>query len=174
MMNHIIGGWNYGMKTFFHTGTPFSVTNSRIAGRLAPSTGGTILAALVSTPSTLTCGPGAVDTPCLSTSNFASTSAQNNFGNLPRNSFRAPGYVDTDVTLYKSFALWSETSQLRIGAQMYNVFNHPNFAPPVANVAAGGFGTLFSTVDAPTSPYGAFQGSAVSGRVIALTGRISF
>jgi hypothetical protein len=123
---------------------------------------------------TASCGQAAVDTPCLTANEFATATTQKNFGNQPRNSYRGPGYVDTDATLYKTFSLWSETSQLKIGTQAYNLFNHPNFAPPGDNVAVGGFGTITSTVSAPTSPYGAFQGSAVSGRVVALTGRITF
>ncbi len=96
---------------FYHTGAPFSVINSRIPARLSASTGGTILADSI-TPFTATCGPSAVDTPCLSASQFATSTTQNNFGNQPRNSFRGPGYVDTDATLYKCFRLWSEDSRL--------------------------------------------------------------
>jgi Carboxypeptidase regulatory-like domain/TonB-dependent Receptor Plug Domain/TonB dependent receptor len=173
-MKHAVAGWNFGTKIFYHTGAPFSVYNSRIPGRLSASTGGTILAQAINPGLTATCGPSAVDTPCLSTSQFASVSAQNNFGNQPRNSYRGPGYVDTDATLYKSFRLWSEASRITVGAQAYNIFNHPNFAAPSSNLAVGGFGSLYSTVDAPTSPYGSFQGSAVSGRVLALTGKITF
>jgi hypothetical protein len=170
----MLGGWNLGTKVFFHTGTPFSVIDSRLPGRLSPSTGSTILASAMNPGLTAACGAAAVDAPCLTTSEFAAAASQTNFGNQPRNSYRAPGYVDTDATLYKTFPLWNEASLLKIGAQAYNLFNHPNFAAPGDNVAVSGFGTITSTVSAPTSPYGAFEGSAVSGRVLALTGRITF
>jgi len=52
------------------------------------------------------------------------------------------------------------------GANFYNVFNHPNFANPVNGISSGQFGTIQSTVVPPTSPYGKFVGSAVSGRLI--------
>lgn len=61
-----------------------------------------------------------------------------------------------------------------VGAQAFNLLNHPNFASPHGNLAVPGFGTISSTVSAPTSPYGSFQGSAVSGRVMVLTGRFQF
>jgi outer membrane receptor protein involved in Fe transport len=172
-MKYALGGWNFGTKIYYHTGAPFSVINSRIPARLSASTGGTILADSI-TPFTVTCGPSAVDTPCLSVSQFATSTTQKDFGNQPRNSFRGPGYVDTDATLYKGFRLWSEGSRLLVGATASNLFNHPNFAAPNSNVALGGVGTITSTVSAPTSPYGSFQGSAVSGRVLVLTGKITF
>jgi hypothetical protein len=53
-----------------------------------------------------------------------------------------------------------------IGANFFNILNHPNFDLPVNNLASGVFGIIQNTVSAPTSAYGSFQGSAVSGRVI--------
>jgi len=75
--------------------------------------------------------------------------------------------------LYKNFAI-GEKVHFALGAQAYNLFNHPNFANPGGNIAGGGLGSITSTVSAPTSPYGSFQGSAVSGRVMVLSGRFSF
>jgi hypothetical protein len=60
-----------------------------------------------------------------------------------------------------------------VGAQFANLFNHPNFASPNSDVATG-VGSITSTVGAPSSPYGSFQGSAVSGRVIVLTAGLHF
>ena len=55
-----------------------------------------------------------------------------------------------------------------LAADAYNVFNHPNFANPTPNAASGLFGFITSTVSEPNSPYGNFQGAAVSGRVLQL------
>jgi hypothetical protein len=67
------------------------------------------------------------------------------------------------------------SAQLKVGAQVFNVFNHTNFAAPQndASLAGEGFGTINSDVVAPTSPYGAF-GSPGSGRVMVVTGRLNF
>jgi hypothetical protein len=173
-LKYALGGWNFGTKIFYHTGAPFSVFNSRIPARLSASTGGTVLVDAINPGQRATCGPSAVDTPCITPSLFSTSTTQKDFGNQPRNTYRGPGYVDTDASLYKSFRLWSEQSRLTVGATAGNIFNHPNFAAPSSNVALGGLGLLFSTVSAPTSPYGSFQGSAVSGRVLVLTGKISF
>ena len=175
VLKNALGGWTLGSKVFYHTGFPFSVINSSLPGRLSPSTGGNVLASLTNLSSNRVCGPSAVDTPCLLASSFATTTTQTNFGNIPRNFFRAPGYVDTDATIYKDFALGTERAHMMVGMQVYNLFNHPNFGPPGINAAVPQqLGVLNSTVTAPTSPYGSFQGSAVSGRVVALTGRFTF
>ena len=56
-------------------------------------------------------------------------SAQNcQFGNLGRNALRGPDFVWSDFYLTKWFKI-SERIKLRIEGQLFNVFNHPNFAP---------------------------------------------
>jgi outer membrane receptor protein involved in Fe transport len=172
-VNGVLGGWALSGKIFARTGTPFSVINSRIAGRLSPSVGGNVLAALLNPSVNTSCGHSAVDTPCFAASSFATTTSQTSFGNLPRNSFRAPGYTDVDASLYKTIAI-HERAKFILGASAFNLMNHPNFGSPAFNAAVGGLGLISNTVTAPTSPYGAFQGSAVSGRVLVLTGKFQF
>jgi hypothetical protein len=62
----------------------------------------------------------------------------------------------------------SETMKLSLGAQFYNLFNHPNFDQPIGDFGqvGAGFGQIQQTVTGPTSVYGSFVGSAVSGRII--------
>jgi hypothetical protein len=58
---------------------------------------------------------------------------------------------------------------------MYNVFNHPNFGNPFHDLAAGSLaGMAYTTVEPPTSPYGAFVGAAASGRIIQLHANLNF
>ena len=122
---------------------------------------------------TRNCGSGAVDTSCFKDSQFVAAGKETGFGNIPRNFFRGPGYFDIDTSIYKNFSI-RERARFMIGASAFNLLNHPNFASPHGNLAVPGFGTISSTVSAPTSPYGAFQGSAVSGRVMVLTGKFQF
>jgi outer membrane receptor protein involved in Fe transport len=171
--NTILGGWSVSGKIFARSGTPFSVLNSRIPGALSASVGGNVLATLLDPNIQTSCGHANIDTPCFSTSQFATLKTQTNFGNLPRNAFRAPGYTDVDTSVYKTIAI-HERAKFIVGASAFNVMNHPNFGSPASNVAVGGLGLISSTVTAPTSPYGAFQGSAVSGRVLVLTGKFQF
>ena len=90
------------------------------------------------------------------------------------NSFRGPSFVDTDFTITKDIA-YKEKYKLKFGATAYNVLNHPNFAAPNNSVTTGSFGKITSTVvSSPSSLYGNGQGSAPSGRVLALTGAFRF
>lgn len=54
------------------------------------------------------------------------------------------------------------------------MLNHANFDLPSNNIPAGNFGQIQSTVGPPTSAYGSFQGSAVSGRVIQTQVKFTF
>ncbi len=165
-------GWTLASKFYFRTGTPFSVIDSQLAGQVSPAINATILATSVG-PVSLSCGSGAVDTPCLSSSSFVASGSETGFGNLGRNIFRGPGYQDIDTSIYKNFTV-GESVKLMLGASAYNLLNHPNFADPNGNIASPSFGFIQNVVSPPTSPYGAFQGSGVSGRVIVLTGRLNF
>jgi hypothetical protein len=74
----------------------------------------------------------------------------------------------------KSFRI-KERLKFTVGATAANLVNHPNFQNPNANIAnPTGFGSISSTAIQPTSAYGSFQGSAVSGRVLVITGRLNF
>jgi hypothetical protein len=173
-LNYILGGWTLSSKFYMRTGTPFSVVDSELAGDLGGSSiGGTMLATFTGSHLNANCGRSAVDTPCLDLSQFVPTGQETNFGNLARNSIYAPGYHDIDTTLYKRFA-FGERAYLQVGASAYNLFNHPQFAAPGHNVAGGGFGLITGTVTPPTSAYGAFQGSAVSGRIMVLNAKFNF
>lgn len=172
LVTKILGGWSASGKLYAHSGFPFGVYNSSISGQLSPSSGGgTVLAALLDPKIRFSCGRSAVDTPCFTASEFATTATQTNFGNLPRNAFRGSGFFDLDLSLYKAIAI-RERMRLTLGASAYNLLNHPNFAHPQNDVAFGGLGLITSTLSAPTGPYGFFTNS--SARVLVVTGKFAF
>ena len=51
------------------------------------------------------------------------------FGNAGRNILRGPGFAQFDLSLQKSFPL-REGMKIAVGAEAYNLLNHPNFAIP--------------------------------------------
>ena len=55
--------------------------------------------------------------------------APGQFGNAGRNILRGPGFAQVDLALQKGFQL-TEGTKLTVGAEAYNLFNHPNFAVP--------------------------------------------
>jgi hypothetical protein len=67
-----------------------------------------------------------------------------------------------------------EQGRISFGITAFNVFNHPNFDQPVADVADPSFGTIVSTVNAPTSIFGAFLGADASPRLLQTQIRLTF
>lgn len=175
MVETLAGGWQMSGTLFYRTGLPFSVIDSLtpnlIGNALGANTSGTILAQPI-TNVARNCGASAINTPCMNVNQFIGAGSETGFSTTNKNSFRGPGYFNTDFSVLKTFAL-SERLHFSLGANFFNVLNHPNFANPVGDVA-GQLGSIISTVVPPTSPYGAFVGSAVSGREIQITGRITF
>jgi len=54
-------------------------------------------------------------------------------GDLGRNALRAFGAWQWDFAAHRDFAI-RESLKLQFRAEMFNVLNHPNFAPPVSNI----------------------------------------
>ena len=169
-----LGGWSIGGTFMAHSGYPFTVTHSSLRAQLTRNTSG--LATLAVPLDWLGGTQGSCNSPdvaCLKTSQFIARAKQTDFGNLARNSFRGPGYFDTDLTVNKTITA-KERLKVVVGANLFNVLNHPNFDLPVAGASSGIFGQIISTVGPASSAYGAFQGSAVSGRIVVLNTKISF
>ena len=51
------------------------------------------------------------------------------FGTAGRNSLRGPGFAEFDLAVRKVFHLPKET-EIAVGAEAFNLTNHPNFAVP--------------------------------------------
>jgi len=75
--------------------------------------------------------------------------------------------------LKKSFRL-NERFSFTLGANAYNILNHPNFANPVSDLSQSSFGTILNTVQPPTSPYGAFAAAATDARILQVMGKLTF
>lgn len=174
----LVKGWTVSGKFYVRSGEPFSVTDGSLAGLVTTANGGNALigpGTITATPIgsvSASCGSGAVNNPCLNPASFVAAGSETTFG-MPRNAFYGPGYFNIDMQALKNVAI-KERYKFIFGIQAFNLLNHPNFANPSGNISAPGLGLIGSTVSAPTSPYGAFQGAAVSGRVIVATGRFSF
>ena len=103
------------------------------------------------------------------------------FGNLGRNALRGPAFTWSDLYLTKWFAL-KERVTLRLDAQFFNLFNHPNFGLPVLGYVGiqgepstqTGFGALSYTTSPPTGLLGVGLGGDSSPRMIAFQARLEF
>ena len=69
-----------------------------------------------------TASSGSGDSNCLA--------GTRHFGNLGRNSLRAPSFKELNFSISKNTAI-SERVNLQLRTDFFNIFNHPNFSNPV-------------------------------------------
>ena len=74
-----------------------------------------------------------------------------------RNQYRGPHYFDMDFNLFKNFKV-GERFNFAIGAQAFNVFNHPNFGLP--NASYGSTFTGAAPIPIRTTAYRQHAGNA--------------
>jgi len=183
-LNAFFNGWEWSGKWFWRTGLPFSVTDSNVAGYLNNGGGTQMAYPIASGVQSGGCGIANAEnvnttgTPCINANSFLNTGAAS-FTNFTawspqtRNQFRGPHYFDIDMALYKTFK-FGEGKNLGIGAQAFNVFNHPNFGNPDSGLGDPTFGLLTGMAGTPTSPYGSFLGFDSSVRVVQLSAKLQF
>ena len=68
-------------------------------------------------------------------------------GNLGRNTFRGPGYIQTDASLTKRFAV-TERVSLSVRLDGYNIPNRTNLLEPVTDLNSNSFGRSTDTLPA--------------------------
>jgi hypothetical protein len=66
-------------------------------------------------------------------------------GDLGRNALRAFGAWQWDSAVHRDFAI-RESLKLQFRAEMFNILNHPNFAPPVSTLGSSQFGLSTQTL----------------------------
>jgi hypothetical protein len=181
--NPIFGGWTISGTWFARSGFPFTVVDTAASSTLSGFNDGgpyfgNLIGSGVGSCGEAAAGPSA--TPCLNAGEFSpSTGSPTFFGNQGRNTFRGPTYFNTDLAISKSFRFprW-ERAKLTIGAQAFNLLNHPNFDLPVNDLSntnpTTGFGDVTRTVNPPTSILGSFLGGDASTRMIQLKLQFQF
>ncbi|MGA7522181.1 MAG: hypothetical protein WBW84_06845, partial [Acidobacteriaceae bacterium] len=93
------------------------------------------------------------------TSAFAAPTApwngggNNGFGTAGKDDIRAPGLINWNLSLFKSFAV-SESSKFELRVESYNTFNHTEFNGIDAGFTDGNFGQVTSANDPRTLQFG--------------------
>ena len=150
-----LNGFNYGDTLFADANVgPLSCSGSNVSNNFVPTN------------------------PCMNSSQFTTpidADGVASFGKQRRNQIYGPNYFDTDITVMKNFRFprW-EGAELQIGAQAFNVLNHPNFDQPVGDIANPQFGFINRTVATPTSIFGAFLGADASPRALQIRAQLRF
>jgi hypothetical protein len=162
-------GWQLGAIFNIHGGVPFT-----------PLDGGDPLGTLDNSPyaypNRLT-GPGCgsavnpgnpfnyINLQC-----FAAPNPLTLLGTARRNSLRGPRLAGLDFSVLKNNYIpsISETFNVQFRAEMFNIFNHPNFLPPLDN------NTIFDQNGAPVAGAGLIDGTSTTSRQVQFALKVIF
>ena len=154
--NTILGNWQVTVIEKITSGFPvFIVDSNNASGSGFLNNNG---ASLTRPDLVAGCNPSAAPktpTEWFNTACFVHAAA-GTLGTASRAPVSGPGFVNTDFSLIKQFALPWENMGLNFRAEVFNLFNHPQFASPdstgslgIPDVNAPGFGSIASTVNNP-------------------------
>ena len=92
-----------------------------------------------------------------------------------RNSFRGPGYFNTDLAIMKNTKIprWEKAS-LGIGFQFFNLFNHPSFGLPDNLSSDSLFGQILYLQQSPTGIPGSGLSGDAAPRMIRVKAQLQF
>jgi hypothetical protein len=192
----LVDNWQFSGTVFHSLGLPFSVVDTGTASMLSGYGGALYARQTGALGGSDHCGGTAAanennPTPCGFAADYApfipavpatattplipAVQSATDFGQSRRNQVFGPNYTDSDFSITKGFLMphW-ESAKFRIGAQFFNIFNHPNFGQPINSVASGALGTIQSTVNPPTSILGSFLGGDASPRLVQATLKFDF
>jgi hypothetical protein len=200
LLRAALSGWSFSETAFFHSGLPFTVLSQpytaggngvfqssgpqyarRVPG--VPLYRRSAYAGVTEAGTKQWLNPEAfvsVVDPTTGACTGGDSAANCQLGDSGRNTVRGPHFTDSDIYVTRRFRM-TEGASLRFDVQMFNTFNHANFALP-SNVEAGvpgtyvpaKFGTLESTISPPTGLLGVGLGGDSSPRMIAFQARIEF
>lgn len=142
--NRWVEGWQVSGVVTARTGTPFSVQDgvdqanlnnpAGQPGERPDLTGESIVPAGGRSVHNLWFNPGAFTLQPFGT-----------LGDLRRNTLFGPGFFDLDTSVTKVTPI-TETTNLEFRAEIFNLFNHPNYGLPVAVLTSPILGQIFGTV----------------------------
>jgi len=138
----LIGGWQLNGIVQAQTGFPFTAIEPNNIS----------LTSLTNRPN-LACNPnsGGAGTP----SQFFNTScfqrltlpaSAGQVGNEGRNVIRGPGFTQTDLSLFKNFAI-RERMQAQFRIEAFNALNHARFGQPGSTIGTPTFGVITTASD---------------------------
>ncbi len=151
----VLGGWKIGAIISLYTGLPFNVTAN---GGSINTSGEQQMANLVNgyhTPRGIGTShtwfdPTSFGQPvgCPKTGacpiEYGTT-----IGNVARNAYYGPGYIQDNLSFFKSFAIWRETS-LETRFDAFQLSNSPQFNSPSNSITSTTFGHVTSTIGSGT------------------------
>jgi Carboxypeptidase regulatory-like domain len=168
----ILGGWEISGITTLQSGTPFTVFNS--------SNDFSGFNQFNDRPDVVGSGHLHQDNSnpdaAFDKTYFSSKPPAGRVGTSGRNQYYGPDLMNYNFALAKVFPLGTERVHLRFRADFFNLFNHTNFANPVASQSSGNFGKITATVGSATATAVGTTAGVVGGgpRVIQGALRVEF
>jgi len=144
----LTNGWQVNSLVTFHSGQPYTVyTGNDTSGTGEGEDRVNLTGAGIYTGASKSIVNGAVQWFNIAAFTNPSTFS---YGTMRRNQLNAPGYGDVDLSLFKNntFTVLDHPITTQLRAEMFNLFNRANLAPPDNSLAdgAGAFGTVTSTI----------------------------
>ncbi len=151
--NQVVGGWRINGITTFRSGTPVPL----IAASNGLSTFGGGTYGIIRPDYTSGCNKTAAGSPhsAARANEWFNTSCFTqpgyfSFGNEPRvdPKMKSEGEDNWDASINKSFNM-TEKAQLKFSTEIFDVFNHAQFAEPNVNLSSPGFGQVGHQINLP-------------------------
>jgi hypothetical protein len=143
--SRLFNGWQFNSLLVFRSGLPYNIhTGTDTTG----TNEGTQRVDLIGNPtagiSRARVGKNAVT--WINPAAFAAP-APGTYGTLARNALYGPGFGSVDLSVFKNTPITERVSS-QFRAEMFNVFNRANLAPPSTTLGTSSFGTVASTIGA--------------------------
>ncbi|HYW44227.1 MAG TPA: TonB-dependent receptor [Bryobacteraceae bacterium] len=148
VLDAFAGGWELTSINTAHTGTPLDVTYSASGANIVSSLSNDYRGQPFLRPNVTGNATSQSRSAMLNTYfagyTFTTPPASAPYGNVGRNSFRAPNFDQWDFSVDKNFRL-RERARLQFRAEFFDVLNHTNFGIPNTQTTNAAFGTIRTT-----------------------------
>jgi hypothetical protein len=144
VLNNVIGGWKTNGIFTWQSGLPYTPTLNSSVSNAGGSRPDLLRDATLDNPDRARW----FDTSFKTADAAWGEPAQFTFGNAGRNILRGPGRVNVDFSLFKDIPI-TERFNLQFRAEMFNIFNTPQFGLPNSAIGNPSAGVITSIVGNP-------------------------
>ena len=142
----VLGGWQINGITTLSTGTPFGILSNVDSNKDGVASD---RPNLIGNPR-LSGGRSRADkiTEFFNTDAYVVPASNVPYGNAGRNPLIGPGFVNTNLSAFKTFTIWRE-STMQFRGEVFNLFNNVNLANPGGTLGTASYGKITGTTGDP-------------------------
>jgi len=148
VVDAFVGGWEITSINTAHTGQPIDVTYSASGANIVSSLSNDYRGQPYLRPNVTGSATSQSRSAMLNTYfagyTFTTPPASAPYGDVGRNSFRAPNFDQWDFSVDKNFRI-QEKARLQFRAEFFDLPNHTNFGIPNPQITSAAFGTIRTT-----------------------------